>query len=172
MKGINVMLLCVLWGMMMLCSSCVFAQTILLGTYTNNSALDQHVLSAMQSWQGRKLDLFATFNDFCNSTAALDRLNQQLLNVFANDQSILITWSPTFCDSTPDDVDSYIASGNSDKYITAAADIMNSQLNQYVSSNIYIRFARNPNTDTYPWSASYPQTKKHSRRLHKNVESW
>jgi len=111
---------------------------------------------AMESWQGRKHDALMTYIDWCNSSQNLDFQKQEVTNIFQNNQMVIVSWMPNFCDGTPSDLDYYIAEGSYDSFIVQWADLMDSILNQFPNNQVFIRLAHEMNGNWYAWSVAYP----------------
>jgi len=133
-----------------------FCGAIYLSSYTGNNGWDMNQVYAMESWQGRKHDALMTYISWCNSSQNLNYQQQEVTNIFQNNQMVIISWMPTFCGNTPSDLDAYIAGGSYDSFIITWADLMDGILNQFSGNQIFIRFAHEMNGNWYPWSVAYP----------------
>jgi len=131
-------------------------QAIYLSSYTGNNGWDMGQIYAMEQWQGRKHDAIMTYIDWCNSSQNLNYQQDEVTNIFQNNQMVIVSWMPDFCDGAPSDLDAYIASGAYDSFIIAWADLINNILNQFPGNQIFIRLAHEMNGNWYAWSVAYP----------------
>ena len=131
-------------------------------------------VQALESWQGKKLAVLNLFTTWCDQPTILDNLfNQQLLNIWNNQNVPIITWEPVFCISSPNptaaelntaapgDIEVRAANGELDAYLNKWADLMKTFLsgadgvyNTSDDRRAYIRFAHEMNGDWYPWGAA------------------
>ena len=146
----------------------------LFGTYYGDPSLQIGNVQAQEAWQGKKNAVINLFTTWCNQTAILDNLfNQQLLNIWNNQNVPLITWEPFFCSSspnptddelrtiTPGDIEVRAANGEYDAYFNTWSDRLKLFLsgldgvyNTADDRRVYLRFAHEPNGDWYPWGAA------------------
>lgn len=144
----------------------------LIGVYYGDAGLNNITqVQALENWQGKKHAVLNLFTSWCEQTAVLDGLfNQQLPNIWNNQNVPMISWEPFFCVSscnptdaevragTPVDIETRIANGEFDAYINTWADRMKIFLsgpdaiyNTADDRRAYIRFAHEMNGIWYAW---------------------
>lgn len=135
----------------------------LLGIYYGNQGWEMGNVQALETWQGKKNAVVNLYTNWCNQTTEQDNLfNQQLLNIWNNQNVPLITWEPYLCSSdTPDNIEVLIANGEYDAYISNWADRLKTFLsgpdgvyNTSDDRRAYIRLGHEMNSDWYPWGAA------------------
>ncbi|GBC60519.1 endoglucanase [Desulfonema ishimotonii] len=152
------MVMAAICSIFLLCPS--LSSATLLGVYYGNQGWKMDEVRDMETWQGKKnavLNLFTSWKD-----DSMDHLfDDQLPNIWENENVPLITWEPFTGSDTPDDIENRIASGEFDTYIGEWADQMAVFLNGPDTAagteddrQAYIRLAHEMNGDWYPWSAS------------------
>ncbi|HEY9666287.1 MAG TPA: hypothetical protein V6C91_05750, partial [Coleofasciculaceae cyanobacterium] len=137
----------------------------LLGCYYGNQGWQMEQVKALENFQGKKHAVVNLFTNWCNQTTTIDNLfNQQLPQIWNNQNIPLITWEPYLCDSasTPSDVVKRAANGEYDAYISKWADRLKTFLSGpdgvYQTSDdrrVYIRLAHEMNGNWYPWCAAF-----------------
>lgn len=146
----------------------------LLGIFDASNGWQMAQVQALESWQGKKHAVVNMFTTWCDQPSLLDNLfNQQLLNIWNNQNVPMVSWEPFFCVSnpnatdaevragTPGDIEVRAANGEFNAYLNNWADRMKTFLSgpdgAYHTSDdrrAYIRFAHEMNGDWYPWGAT------------------
>lgn len=134
----------------------------LLGIYYGNQGWAMDDVRALEDWQGKKNAVVELFTNWNSSTTVINNLfNQQLLNIWNNQNVPLITWEPYITGITPADIEARIANGDYDSYINTWAERLKTFLSGpddiYDTSDdrrVYLRLAHEMNGDWYPWSAA------------------
>ncbi|MCA1991335.1 MAG: hypothetical protein LDL41_04700 [Coleofasciculus sp. S288] len=136
----------------------------LLGSYYGNQGWEMEHVKALENFQGKKHAVVNLFTNWCDQTTTIDNLfNNQLPNIWSNQNIPLITWEPYLCDpaSTPPDVSRRAANGEYDTYISKWVDRLKTFLSGpdgvYQTSDdrrVYIRLAHEMNGNWYPWCAA------------------
>lgn len=135
---------------------------MLFGIYYGNEGTNVEQIEALESWQGNKNAVVNLFTDWTNNSTTIDKLfNQQLPNIWNNQNVPLITWEPFTDSTTPNEIEVRIANGEYDTYIDTWADNMKTFLSGtdavYGTTDdrrAYLRFAHEMNGNWYPWSAA------------------
>jgi beta-mannanase len=130
--------------------------------YYGNQGWAMSDVRNMETWQGKKDAVVTLFTDWCSSTHELSNLfGQQLPNIWSNANVPMITWQPTLCSGTPNNIDAQAAAGAYDSYLKSWA----SRLKTFLSGpdgvfgtaddrRAYIRLGHEMNGNWYPWSAA------------------
>ena len=131
----------------------------LLGVFEGNQGWSMQQVETLEAWQGKKNAVVTLFTGWSDTSAQL-LFNYQLPNIWQQGSVPLITWEPQFYENTPEDIETLIASGVYDQYITDWAV----NLKQFLAGldgsfgtdddrRAYLRFAHEMNGDWYYWSA-------------------
>ncbi|MGL4620025.1 glycoside hydrolase family 26 protein [Chroococcidiopsis sp.] len=144
----------------------------LFGVYYGNNGFQMAQVQALETWQGKKNTVINLFTTWCDKSTVMDTLfNDQLLNIWNNQNVPMITWEPFSCpvssnptdaelrSITPGDIEIRAAYGEYDAYFHNWADRMKVFLsgpdgiyNTNDDRRAYIRFAHEMNGNWYPWS--------------------
>lgn len=136
----------------------------LVGVYYGNQGWEMSKVQALENWQAKQNAVVNLYTNWCNQTTTLNNLfNQQLPNIWKDQNVPLISWEPYMCSgtTTPNDIEVRIANGSYDSYITTWATQLKTFLkgpdNTYNTSDdrrVYIRLAHEMNGNWYPWGAA------------------
>ena len=131
----------------------------LLGVFEGNQGWSMQQVESLETWQAKKNAIVTLFTGWSETSAQL-LFDYQLPNVWQHGNVPLITWEPHFYEGTPEDIETLIATGAYDEYITNWAI----QLKQFLAGldgelgtnddrRAFLRFAHEMNGDWYYWSA-------------------
>ena len=131
----------------------------LLGVFEGNQGWSMQKVEALEDWQAKKNAVVTLFTGWSETSAQL-LFDYQLPNIWQNGNVPLITWEPHYYEGTPEDIETLIAAGVYDDYITNWA----SRLKQFLAGldgelgtnddrRAFLRFAHEMNGDWYYWSA-------------------
>jgi len=134
----------------------------LLGIYYGNQGWRMDQVQALEAWQGKKYAVLNLFTNWANDPKVIDNLfQQQLPNIWNNQNIPMISWEPYTIGTTPNDIEVQIANGEHDSYIHHWADQLKAFLSgpdgQYGTADdrrVYLRLAHEMNGDWYPWGAT------------------
>ena len=136
----------------------------LLGVYYGNQGWKMVQVRDLENWQGKRHAVVNLFTNWCHRTKDLDNLfNQQLSNIWKNQNVPMISWEPYLCSArqTPADVEVRAADGEYDAYVDAWAGRLKTWLaggdGAYGTGDdrrAYLRLAHEMNGDWYPWSGA------------------
>ncbi len=138
--------------------------TALLGMYYGNQGWEMEQVRDMESWQNKKHAILNMVTSWCNEATAMDNLfEQQLMNIWNNQNVPMITWEPFLCSPsrTPQDVEVQAARGTYDAYFNTWAERLKGFLsgpdgvyNSRDDRRVYLRMGHEMNGDWYPWSGA------------------
>lgn len=136
--------------------------TTLLGVYYGNQGWAMSDVQNMEAWQGKRHAVLTLFTNWCSQSKTLNNLfGQQLPAIWNNHNVPLVTWQPYLCSqsTTPSSIDTQIAAGKYDSYITTWRDRLKTFLagpdGVYGTADdrrAYIRLAHEMNGNWYPWA--------------------
>ena len=145
----------------------------LLGIYYGDGDVNSITnIQAMENWQGKKHAVVHLFANWCDSPANFDGFfDQQLINIWNNQNVPLISWEPFLChpscnptdtevrSATPGDIETRSVNGEFDIYLSKWADRMQVFLsgpdgvyNTADDRRAYMRFAHEMNGSWFPWA--------------------
>ncbi|RVU83540.1 hypothetical protein EOL70_16005 [Leucothrix sargassi] len=131
----------------------------LLGVFEGNQGWSMDKVETLEAWQDKKNAVVALYTGWSETSAQL-LFDYQLPNIWQKGSVPLITWEPQFYESTPEDIETLIATGAYDDYIENWAV----NLKQFLAGidgvlgteddrRAYLRFAHEMNGNWYYWSA-------------------